>query len=225
MAATGDPVIQVATSHVLRGVEASSPKIVYLSRKLKGGRRERRAADAEEARLIEALSKRDPAAIATVSERYGRFLLGFLRDAAADPATAEDVFQQVLTEIWRRGPDYDSSRASLLTWMMTIARSRAIDERRRRRPEPVDPERVSGAESAGGEDRTDELIERWRVAELLARIPREEAAILRLRFYEGLAQPEIAERLDMRLGTVKTRMVSALARLRTLIVEEEGVGR
>jgi len=206
-------------------VEASSRKIVYLSRKLGGGRRERRGADAEEARLIEALGERDPAAIAAVSERYGRLLLGFLRDASADPGAAEDVFQQVLVEIWRRGPDYDPTRASLATWMMTIARSRAIDERRRRRPEPVDHERVVTAAAASGEEPIDELIERWRVAALLSRIPREEATILRLRFYEGLAQTEIAERLGMKLGTVKTRMVAALTRLRTLIAEEEGEGR
>lgn len=206
-------------------MEASSGKIVYLSRKLGAGRRERRAAEAEEARLITALNERDPAAIAKLSERYGRFLLGFLRDAAPDPGVAEDVFQQVLTEVWRRGPEYDPTRASLLTWMMTIARSRAIDERRRRRPEPIDPQRVAAVTAGGGEDATDELIERWRVAELLARIPREEAMILRLRFYEGLAQTEIAERVDMRLGTVKTRMVAGLARLRTLIAEEEDGAR
>src|SRR5262249_23113189 len=66
--------------HVWMDVEASSRKIVYLSRKLAGGRRERRAADAEEARLIRDLNEQDPAALATVSERYGRTLLGFLRD-------------------------------------------------------------------------------------------------------------------------------------------------
>lgn len=204
------------------GVEASSRKIVYLSRKLGGGR-ERRGTDAEEARLIAALSERDPAAIAAVSERYGRLLLGFLRNASADPGTAEDVFQQVLVEIWRRGPDYDPTRASLSTWMLTIARSRAIDERRRRRPEPVDPEQLAAAPGQSDDEATERLIERWRVAELLARIPPEEAAILRLRFYEGLVQTEIAERVGIPLGTVKTRMVAGLARLRTLVTEEEGV--
>ena len=207
----------------MKGMEASSRKIVHLSRRLAGGRRSRRASDAEEARLTKALNDRDPLAMATVSERYGRFLLGFLREAAADPGTAEDVFQQVLVEIWRRGPQYDPSRASLLTWMMTIARSRAIDERRRRRPEPVDPEQLAAAPGQSDDEATERLIERWRVAELLARIPPEEAAILRLRFYEGLVQTEIAERVGIPLGTVKTRMVAGLARLRTLVTEEEGV--
>jgi RNA polymerase sigma-70 factor (ECF subfamily) len=202
-------------------VEASHRKVVFLSRRALGRRRDRRAGDADEARLAAALAARDPEAITALSERFGRFLGGFLADALPDRGSAEEVLQQVLVEVWRRGPEYDPSRASLLTWMMTIARSRAIDERRRRRPEPVEPELVAGAVEEPPGTETDELLERWRVAELLTRIPAEEATMLRLRFYEGLAQPEIADRMGMKLGTVKSRMVTALTRLRDLI-EEEG---
>jgi RNA polymerase sigma-70 factor (ECF subfamily) len=202
-------------------VEASDRKVVFLPRSF-GRRRSRRAGDAEEARIVAALAARDPEAIASVSERFGRFLGGFLSDALPDRGSTEEVLQQVLVEIWRRGPEYDPARASLLTWMMTIARSRAIDERRRRRPEPISPELITGAVEEPATIETDELIERWRVAELLDRIPREEAMMLRLRFYEGLAQPEIAARMGMKLGTVKSRMVGALARLRELIEQEEG---
>jgi RNA polymerase sigma-70 factor, ECF subfamily len=202
-------------------VEASHRKVVFLSRRALGRRRDRRAGDADEARLAAALAARDPEAITAVSERFGRFLGGFLADALPDRGSAEEVLQQVLVEVWRRGPEYDPSRASLLTWMMTIARSRAIDERRRRRPEPIEPELVAGAVEEPPGTETDELLERWRVAELLTRIPHEEATMLRLRFYEGLAQPEIADRMGMKLGTVKSRMVNALTRLRDLI-EEEG---
>jgi RNA polymerase sigma-70 factor, ECF subfamily len=186
-----------------------------------GAPRRRRPADSEEQRLATALRAGDRDAVAAVQARFGRLLSGFLRDALPDPASAEDVLQQVLLEIWRRGPDYDPDRAGLLTWMMTIARSRAIDERRRRRPEPVDPAVVVEHAGAGGGE-VDRLLERWRLAGLLDRIPREEAVVLRLRFYEELAQPEIAERTGIPVGTVKTRMVRGLARLRGLILEEEG---
>lgn len=202
-------------------MEASDRKVVFLPRAF-GRRNSRRAGDAEEARIAAALAARDPQAITVVSERFGRFIGGFLADALPDRGSAEEVLQQVLVEIWRRGPEYDPTRASLLTWMMTIARSRAIDERRRRRPEPVPPEAFTGAAEEPAAAETDELIERWRVAELLTRIPREEAMMLRLRFYEGLAQPEIAARMGMKLGTVKSRMVAALTRLRELIEEEGG---
>lgn len=181
--------------------------------------REGETPDAEERRLVAMLGAGDPVAIGLVEERFGRLLQGFLGEALPDRASAEDVKQQVLLEIWRRGPDYDPERGGLLTWIMTIARSRAIDELRRRRPEPVDPTEVQAA-SGAGEPEVERMLERWRLADLLDKIPREEAITLRLRFYDELAQTEIAERTGVPLGTVKTRMVRGLARLRDLMLEE-----
>jgi RNA polymerase sigma-70 factor, ECF subfamily len=180
--------------------------------------RAERELDPAEAALVARLQSEDEEAIAAFEERYGRVLTGFLRDSLPDPGTAEEVRQQVLTEIWRRGGDYDPGRASVLTWALMIARSRAADERRRRRPVPVDPTTV---EEAGEDAELDHLLDRWRVAALLERIPPGEAAVLRMRFYEGRSQSEIAARTDVPLGTVKTRMVRGLARLRELIGEEE----
>ncbi|MGE0067332.1 MAG: RNA polymerase sigma factor [Solirubrobacterales bacterium] len=185
-----------------------------------GERPQRRVADADERRIAELLRAGDEGAIALVEARFGRVLGGFLREALPDRSMAEEVMQQVLVEIWRRGPDYDSERASLLTWMMTIARSRAIDERRRRRPEPIDPAAIDDGDAAPSAE-LEQMLERWRLAALLDQIPPEEAIALRLRFYEELAQPEISARLGVPLGTVKTRMVRGLARLRGLITEEQ----
>lgn len=184
-------------------------------------RSRRRSPDVEERRLAKALARQDEAAMGMVEARFGRALGGFLREALPDPATAEEVRQQVLLEIWRRGPQYEPERASLLTWMLTIARSRAIDERRRRRPEPLDPTIAADRAEQPASGELDQLLERWRLAAYLARIPAEEATALRLRFYGGLSQTEIAERMEMSLGTVKMRMVSGLARMRELIAEEE----
>lgn len=161
----------------------------------------------------------DPVAIGLIEERFGRLLAGFLGEALPDRASAEDVKQQVLLEVWRRGSEYDPARAGLLTWIMTIARSRAIDELRRRRPEPVDPVEIQ-ADGGAAEPEVERMLERWRLADLLDKIPREEAIALRLRFYDELAQTEIAERTGVPLGTVKTRMVRGLARLRDLMLEE-----
>jgi RNA polymerase sigma-70 factor, ECF subfamily len=171
-----------------------------------------------EAALVARLNSEDEGAIAAFEERYGRVLTGFLRDSLPDPGTAEEVRQQVLTEIWRRGGDYDPARASVLTWALMIARSRAADERRRRRPVPVDPTTV---EESADDVELDHLLDRWRMSALLERIPPGEAAVLRMRFYEGRPQSEIAARTGVPLGTVKTRMVRGLARLRELIGEEE----
>jgi RNA polymerase sigma-70 factor, ECF subfamily len=161
----------------------------------------------------------DEAAIASFEALYGRVLTGFLRDSLGERGAVEDVRQQVLLEVWRRGPEYDRSRASVLTWALMIARSRAADERRRRRPEPIDPVDIEA--EAVGEVELDHLLDRWRLAGYLERIPADEAAVLRMRFYEGLPQTEIADRSGTPLGTVKTRMVRGLARLREMIAEEE----
>lgn len=180
--------------------------------------------EADEARLVGALQRGEAEAIALLELRCGRVLTGFLREALPDAAAAEEVRQQVLLEVWRRGPEYDPARAGVLTWVMTIARSRAIDERRKRRPAPIDPTALEEPTTPGEESspEVERMIERWSLAELLDRIPAEEAAALRLRFYDELVQTEIAERLGVPLGTVKTRMVRGLSRLRELLLEEGG---
>lgn len=161
--------------------------------------------------------------MALLMEAHGRTILGYLTQLLADRATAEDVLQQVLLEVWQRASSYDAARASLLTWVLMIAKSRALDELRRRVPEPLDP--AAAAEHAAlnqlAEDEPERLLERWRIAALLERLPREEASLLRLRFYDGLSQTEIAARTGISPGTIKTRMVNGLAQLRTLLEAEE----
>ena len=105
---------------------------------------------------------------------------------------------------------------------MTIARSRAIDELRRRVPEPCDPAGTAAElQDTDPERSPDALLERWRVAHLLSRLRPDEAELLRMRFYAGLSQSEIAERTGVPLGTVKMRMVAALQRLRGMLDDEE----
>lgn len=180
--------------------------------------RRRRRADR---RAADALRHRRPDALALVMDAHGRVVLGYLNQALGDRATAEDVLQQVLLEVWQRAATYDPERSGLLTWVLMIARHRAIDELRRRVPEPVDLESVSPDRVDVADDESDRLLERWRMAGLLERLPRDESSLLRLRFYEGLTQTEIAERTGVALGTVKTRMVNGLAHLRDLIEAED----
>ncbi len=131
--------------------------------------------------------------------------------------------QQVFLEVWRRSDRFDPERGKLLTWVMTIARSRAIDHMRRRVPEPIDPEvAATSVEAPSGAGEIEALADQWRLRALLDRLPAAEAELLRLRFYAGFSQSEIAEREDIPLGTVKTRMVSGLRRLREMIEEENG---
>ncbi|HEY7456915.1 MAG TPA: sigma-70 family RNA polymerase sigma factor [Solirubrobacterales bacterium] len=181
------------------------------------------ATPGREERLGARLRERDPEALRDVHDRCGRMVFGFLVKALGDRGVAEDVQQQVFLEVWRRCESFDPRRGTLLTWVMTIARSRAIDQLRRRVPRPLDPESAAATiDSEAGEDRIDELVEQWRMRGLLDRLPENEAVLLQLRFYGGLSQSEIAAREEIPLGTVKTRMFNGLGRLREMIEAEEG---
>jgi RNA polymerase sigma-70 factor (ECF subfamily) len=180
-----------------------------------------RAPDLVERRLAARLRERDPEVLAELHERYGRITFGFLLRALQDRGAAEDVQQQVFLEVWERGPTYDPRRSSPVTWIMTIARSRAIDHLRRRVPEPRDP--ATAIAAADGEAATsdlDALHDAWWLAAAIADLPEDEAEVLRLRFADGLTQREIAQRLGIPLGTVKTRMVRALERVRPAVEGE-----
>jgi RNA polymerase sigma-70 factor (ECF subfamily) len=182
--------------------------------------RRRRRADR---RAAQALLDRRPDSLALLMEAHGRTILGYLQQLLDDRATAEDVLQQVLLEVWQRAPTYDRQRASLLTWVLMIAKSRALDELRRRVPEPLDPAAAAAQAARAGpsEGDPDRLLEQWRIAALLERLPKDEASLLRLRFYDGLSQSEIAERTGIPSGTIKTRMVNGLTQLRGLLEAEE----
>jgi RNA polymerase sigma-70 factor (ECF subfamily) len=184
--------------------------------------RRRNPPDRQEQRLARRLRRGDPNVIADLYEEYGSASYGVLLRTLRDRDAADDVQQQVYAEVWRRAAQYDASRAGLLTWILTIARSRAIDHLRRRVPEPVSSDEMLRLTGDGGTPSETELaLDRWRAAELLAVLPDHERELLRLRFYEELSQTEIASRLDLPLGTVKARMVRALRKLRAHIDEGE----
>lgn len=163
--------------------------------------------------LAARLRRRDPAAVAELHDRYGGMVFGYLTRMLGDRGAAEDVHQQVFLEVWQRGRSYDPRRAGPATWIMTIARSRAIDHLRRRVPEPRDPAALALAEEPS-EGAVDELFDEWWLAAVLAELPADEQRVLRMRFADGLSQTEIAEALGVPLGTVKSRMARGLERLR-----------
>ena len=173
--------------------------------------------EASDRRLAARLTGDDPRALEEIHARSGAAVFSYLRRILRDAGTAEDVFQQVFAEVWRRRLEYDPARSALTTWLFTIARSRALDEQRRRHPWPVDPAALPEAVEPPTHDAE---IDQWLVADLLGSLPALERELLQLRFYDELSQTEIAVRTGLPLGTVKTRMVRALARLRERMDEE-----
>lgn len=139
----------------------------------------------------------------------------------ASAQVADDLAQEAMLTVWRKAALFDPARASAGTWIFTIARNLRIDlVRRERRPrfDPDDPTlapppETGAEESASARDRDEAL----RVA--LAGLPPEQGEIVRLSFYSGKPHGEIAEALNIPLGTVKSRLRLAMARLRTALGE------
>jgi RNA polymerase sigma-70 factor (ECF subfamily) len=153
--------------------------------------------------------------------RYSRELFGFACNALGDREVAEEVVQDVFARAWRHAGDYDPSRASVRTWLYTIARNRIVDARRRASVRP--------ALAAGGEPETsididhelEQAVLRWQVAAALARLSPEHREVIRLAHYGGLTLREISERKGIPLGTVKSRTSYALRTLRLILDEME----
>jgi RNA polymerase sigma-70 factor, ECF subfamily len=182
----------------------------------------RSAPSSTELRIAAGLRRRDPDAVRALYAEYGPGALALLHDAIRDRGAVEDVYQQVLLEAWQRGRTFDPARASLRTWLATIARSRAIDHLRRRVPEPHDPADAQTGEhqlSAASEP-VAQLVDRVTLEQLLQRLTPEEAEVVRLRWQVGLSQRQIAAHTGIPLGTVKSRTASALRRLRAMLEEE-----
>jgi RNA polymerase sigma-70 factor, ECF subfamily len=156
--------------------------------------------------------------------RYSGELFGFACNALGDRDLAEEVVQDVFARAWRHAGDYDPRRASVRTWLYSIARNRVVDARRRAAVRPG----VAGGvepESPAELDRTlEQAVLRWQVAAALARLSPEHREVIRLAHYGGLTLREIAERKGIPLGTVKSRTSYALRSLRLILDEMEVAG-
>jgi RNA polymerase sigma-70 factor (ECF subfamily) len=173
-------------------------------------------------RVIARLHRGDEAAVHELYAEHGSRVVSYLASVLRDRAAAEDVCQEVFLEVWRKGSAYDPERGAIGAWIMTIARTRAIDHMRKRVPEPRDVGSPGSpiAETPDPAAAVEALDERWRVAGLLGELPEDQATVLRLRFHAEMSQSEIAATLGVPIGTVKTRMARALIRLRDLLDHE-----
>jgi len=167
--------------------------------------------------LLQRIAERaDPAAFRELYEAYGPRVKAYMMRQGADAGTAEDLAQETLLTVWRKAALYAGDKGSMTTWVFAIARNLRIDRLRREMPWQELPEgRLAEASSEPLPDEAMAEKERQeRVQAALAGLPPEQKDVVTLAYLEGLSHSEIAERLGLPLGTVKSRMRIAYQKIR-----------
>ncbi len=170
--------------------------------------------------VVALLARSDDLALAELYDRFGRVAYGLALRILRDAALAQDAVQEAFLAAWRQAASFDPSRAKPSTWLLTLVHRRAVDlvrREERRRGDPLDeaPHPSSGATDEEATRRE----QRRAVQEALRKLPPEQREALELAYYGGLTQSQLAERLGVPLGTIKSRMFGGLARLRQLLAE------
>ena len=174
---------------------------------------------AADRRALEGMARGEHGALAELYDRHGRLVYSLALRVLRDQGDAEDVVQEVFSQAWRQASRYESTRGPVVAWLMNLARSRAIDRLRNRRARPemggndVEADRVLDLappidEQLALADQAEQIRAAVEQLSLLQRVA------IELAFYEGLTHVEIAERLELPLGTVKTRIRQGLSKLR-----------
>lgn len=171
--------------------------------------------------LVLQIGRGDRSAFGRFYDRYAPLVFSFAMRLVQERSTAEDLLQEVFLQIWREAEKYSPERGTPEAWIITITRSRAIDKLRsiRRRDKSFVPmEGAAGKEYDGSvESGAAAADARIMVNSALAQLPESQRKVMELAYFDGMSQSEIAERMNEPLGTVKTRMRAALARLREIV--------
>jgi RNA polymerase sigma-70 factor (ECF subfamily) len=175
--------------------------------------------------LVEAMAGGDSGS--PLSEFYALYsstVLALLMKMLGSRAEAEEILQDVFVELWRRAPQYDRSRGSVVAWVVTVARSRALDALRARTRRHGDNQLQFFSERHGlgtESGRPDVLVSstRWHQAlrQAFKRLSEDQRAVLELSYFLGMSHGQIAEALNLPVGTVKSRILAGMRELRAML--------
>ena len=181
--------------------------------------------DLPDGELVRGIADRRQEALVELYDRFAPLLLGLVRRILGNRSDAEEVVQETLLQAWTQAGRYDARRSSVPTWLVLMARSRAIDLLRSRRVRERTVATVQ-QEGAPADASSEGPAAVWygerqeRVASALALLPAEQREVLEQAFFQGLSQREIAEATGIPLGTVKTRTLLAMRKLREALRDE-----
>lgn len=178
-------------------------------------------------RLIEAVAlRRDREAFAQLFSYFAPRLKAWLIKSGATPGAAEDFAQDAMLTVWRKADLFDARKARAATWIFTIARNRRLDMLRRdARPLPTPEIELVGEEVCRPDDLLAMSQDAERVRDALSRLKPDQVEVLRLAFFMDSPHSEIARRLDLPLGTVKSRIRNAMIKLRLILEPSEEASR
>jgi RNA polymerase sigma-70 factor (ECF subfamily) len=166
-----------------------------------------------DAELLMRVQRGDERAMAVLFDRYSKIVYSVALRVLRDTASAEDVMQEIFMQIWRKPESFVAAKGSLGGWLTVVARNRSIDSLRRKRPsDQVEELNLASPFNLADDSERNLLMERARAAVIL--LPTEQRKTLEMAFFDGLTHSEIAEMTGEPLGTVKTRIRSALLTLR-----------
>jgi RNA polymerase sigma-70 factor (ECF subfamily) len=174
--------------------------------------------------LLGAMAVGDEAAGIAFVRRYQRRTFGLALSIVGDTDLSEDISQEALVRAWRHAPVYDSRRASVTTWVLTITRNLAIDALRMRRTVPIDPDDIINLGIVSAD--LDPSDQAWRndasarVRVALASLPVEQRRALVLSAFYGLTADEISRQESIPLGTAKTRIRAGLGKVRSILAAD-----
>jgi len=167
----------------------------------------------QDAQLLDRVRRGDQQAMGMLYDRYSKVVYSVALRVLRDSASAEDVLQDVFLGLWRRPETFVSARGSLGGWLAVVARNRAIDTLRRKRPsEQVEEVYLASPFNLADEAERNTMMQRARA--IILHLPLEQRKTLEMAYFDGLTHSEIAEITGDPLGTVKTRIRTALLSLR-----------
>jgi RNA polymerase sigma-70 factor (ECF subfamily) len=177
--------------------------------------------------LVALVARGDEDALAELYDRVSRIAYGLALRVLRDERHAEDAVQEAFLQVWRSAASFRAERAKASTWILTLVHRRAVDLVRREQRRAAEP-LTEDAELAQAPEQTEEAawlrFERERVQSALKQLPDVQREALELAYYGGFSQSELADRLGVPLGTIKSRMFAGLARLRELLDESAQEG-
>ena len=168
-------------------------------------------------------ASQDRQAFDMLYKQYAPKVKRYMMRKGADDAIADDLAQETMVKVWHKAALYDARKAAPSSWIFTIARNLRIDRLRRQKFYEVEltDDHLESGTTAHRPDSMAERLDAGRLAELVSTLPPEQTEVVQLSFFEGLSHSEIGQRLDLPLGTVKSRLRLAFGKLRAAMGEQK----